>query len=132
VDGTRCLAVALAVVALIVALPTPSAQPPSYAADIEPLFLKECQSCHTLDTPKADLILDPGTGFRALTEQGSTQVTGVRLVVPGDVEGSYLWAKLLGTAEIGKGMPRTLFGARKLPREQLDLVRTWIETGAQP
>lgn len=130
--GRHYLAGALAFVALIVALPTPSAQPPSYSADIEPIFVKQCQSCHSTDTPKADLILEPGTGFRALTEQTSTQVPGARLVVPGDLDGSYLWAKLLGEAEVGKGMPRTLFGSRKLARNELELIRAWIEAGAQP
>jgi hypothetical protein len=132
VDRTRYLAFGLALVAVIVALPTPSAQPPSYALDVEPILVKRCTSCHSTDTPKADLILEPGTGFRALTGQASTQVPGARLVAPGDLGGSYLWAKLLGEVEVGKGMPRTLLGSRRLVREELELIRIWIETGAHP
>ena len=29
-------------------------------------------------------------------------------------------------------MPRTMFGAKKLPQEQLDLIERWIREGAKP
>lgn len=109
-----------------------ASSPRSYGADIEPIFLKHCHSCHSTETPKADLILDRGTGFRAMVERASIQVPEARIVAPGNVEASYLWAKLQGSTSIGKGMPRTLFSAKKLPPKDLELVREWIASGAHP
>jgi hypothetical protein len=105
---------------------------PSYAADIEPVFVKRCGKCHGADESKADLVLDPGRGFAMLVGRASTQVPEKLLVEPGSTEGSYLWSKLTHTSEVGKGMPRTLFGAKRIPQAELELVRSWIEAGAQP
>ncbi len=38
----------------------------------------------------------------------------------------------MGETEIGKGMPRTMFGAKRLPEKELNLFRRWIEDGAKP
>ena len=54
------------------------------------------------------------------------------LLKAGDPAASYLWQKLTHTASEGKGMPRTMFGAKKLPQEQLDVVERWIREGAKP
>lgn len=105
---------------------------PSYAADIEPIFAKRCGDCHSVKEAKAHLILDPGRGYEDLVGQAAFQVPGMQLVKPGDPESSYLWKKLDHTAREGKGMPRTLFGSKKLPDDELQLIRTWIETGARP
>lgn len=105
---------------------------PSYAADIEPLFAKRCGDCHTGDEPKADLRLESGAGYEQLVNHPSHQVPELLRVKPGDPDHSYLWQKLEGAGEVGKQMPRTLFGSRQLPGDELDLVRRWIATGANP
>ena len=51
---------------------------------------------------------------------------------PTDPEASYLWRKVDHTAPVGKGMPRTLFGAKRLPEREVELFRRWIETGENP
>ena len=53
-------------------------------------------------------------------------------VRPDDPTASFLWLKLSHTATEGKGMPRTILGAKKLPQAQLDAVKNWIVQGAQP
>ena len=132
----RRVVTALGVLAAVMALSiTPTAtgdSGPSYAADIEPVFAKRCGKCHSADEAKADLVLDPGRGFAMMVGRASTQVPEKLLVEPGNPDSSYLWSKLVHESEIGKGMPKTLFGAKKIPQPELDLVRTWIETGAQP
>ncbi len=105
---------------------------PSYAADIEPIFAKRCGDCHSAKEAKAHLILDPGRGYEDLVGKAAFQVPGMELVKPGDPENSYLWKKLDHSAREGKGMPRTLFGSKKLPDNELELVRTWIKAGARP
>ena len=54
------------------------------------------------------------------------------LAKAGDPAGSYLWLKVTHTATQGKGMPRTLFGSKKLPQADLDLIQNWLIQGANP
>jgi hypothetical protein len=110
----------------------PPGQAVSYSKHLEPLVLERCLSCHTAEKPEADLVLERGRGHAELVGRSSVQVEGKRLVVPGDLESSYLWDKLIHRAEKGEGMPRTLFGAKRLPPEELERFRRWIEDGAQP
>lgn len=105
---------------------------PSYAADVEPVVLDRCLSCHELDDPKAQLVLTPGMGYDQMVGRSSVQVEDLLIVEPGNLAGSYLWHKLEWTAAVGDGMPRTVFGARKLPPDELELFRRWIESGARP
>ncbi len=121
-------------VALGVALPSRSqeAARPSYAADIEPIFVKRCLGCHDAERAKAGLVLEEGTGYERLVNVPSLQAPDLLRVRPGDPEASYLWLKLTHRPREGKGMPRTLFGSKKLPRRELELVRAWIRAGAQP
>jgi len=80
---------------------------------------------------KKGLDLSPGKGYATLVDRPPTR-SGV---APGQGRrsgASYLWQKLTHTASEGKGMPRTIFSAKKLPDEQLDLVKRWIEEGASP
>jgi mono/diheme cytochrome c family protein len=104
---------------------------PSYAGDIEPIFVPACGECHGGDKPKKGLDLAPGKGHAALVGRPSQEVD-LPLVKPGDPAGSYLWHKLSHTQTEGKGMPRGMFSSSKLPQEQLDLIERWIVAGAQP
>jgi mono/diheme cytochrome c family protein len=104
---------------------------PSYAADIEPIFLAACGDCHGADKPKKGLDLSRGKGHAALVDRPSQEVD-LTLVKAGDPAGSYLWHKLTHTQTEGKGMPRGIFSSSKLPQEQLDLIERWIVAGAQP
>jgi len=104
----------------------------SYAAHLEPLVVARCLSCHTADEPEAQLVLEVGSGYDAMVGQSSTQEPDELMVVPGDVEASYLWRKLVHDVEIGRGMPRTIVGSIELPAEELELFRRWIAEGAHP
>ncbi len=105
---------------------------PSYAADVEPLFAKRCGNCHSMKEGKAHLVLAPGKGYGELVGKAAFQAPDLMRVRAGDAEASYLWQKLRHTAREGKGMPRTLFGAKKLPEKELALAKAWIEAGALP
>jgi len=104
---------------------------PSYTRAVEPLFLAACGDCHGADSPKKGLDLSQGKGHAALVDRPSQEVD-LPLVKAGDPAGSYLWHKLTHTQTEGKGMPRGMFSASKLPQEQLDLIERWIAAGAQP
>jgi len=120
------------VFALSLAWAAQEAPAPSYEATVEPIFVAECGDCHGADRPKKGLDLSAGVGYGNLVGTPSNERPEILLVTPGDAGASYLWQKLDHTATEGKGMPRTMFGARRLPAEQLDLIRRWIEAGAQP
>ncbi len=118
----------LVALAAVVASQTPR----SYEKDVEPIFLKECGDCHGSERPKKGLDLSQGKGYANLVNRQSVEVPDLPLVKPGDAENSYLWHKLEHRAKEGKGMPRGIFSSRKLPAEQLAVIREWIEQGAQP
>jgi len=107
-------------------------QPASYREHLEPLVLRRCRSCHTVEDPEAGLVLEAGRGWEALVGLRSVQVPAMRLVDPGRLASSYLWLKLDHTAAFGDGMPRTVFGAKRLPDAELERFRRWIEDGARP
>ncbi len=104
----------------------------TYAEHIEPLVIARCLSCHTTEEPEAQLVLEIGTGYGEMVGRPSTQVPRLLMVAPGDVENSYLWRKLAHDVEIGRGMPRSVVGSIKLPDEEIELYRRWIEDGALP
>ena len=118
--------------AVVLAAAAGSEQVLSYARDVEPVFIKECLRCHGSRKPKKGLDLSPGRGLAAMLDQPSVDLPGAVLLVAGDPAASVLWHKLEHSHAKGRGMPRTLFGARTLPAEHLELIRTWIEQGAQP
>jgi hypothetical protein len=109
----------------------PEGTPVSYAAHIEPLVQARCVSCHTVEEPEAQLVLEPGVGHGAMVNRPSTQIPGLMMVEPGDVESSYLWRKLVHDVEIGRGMPRSVVGSIRLPDDELELYRRWIADGAR-
>jgi len=107
-------------------------EPVSYATHLEALVVAHCLNCHDSEEAKAKLVLDPGVGYERLVGPRSVQDPTMALVEPGDPERSYLWLKLQHATEKGKGMPRTLTGAKKLRESELELYRRWIEGGAKP
>ena len=110
----------------------PEGHPVSYARHLEPIIIKRCLGCHSDEKPEEDLVVEQGRGYRQLVGRASQQMPSLQLVVPGDVDASYLWRKVDHTAATGKGMPRTLTGVKRLPDPELALIRRWIEDGAKP
>jgi hypothetical protein len=104
----------------------------SYERHVEPLVLKRCLDCHTNEEPKANLVLEPGQGYDQMVGRRSAQAPGIDIVEAGDLERSYLWLKLDQRPRTGDGMPRTLFGGKRLPAVELERFRRWIEDGARP
>lgn len=130
--GRTGVVVTVFMAAVVLAAAVGSEQALSYSADVEPIFIKDCLRCHGSSSPKKGLDLSSGKGLAAMLDQPSVDVPGSMLLVAGDPEASVLWHKLEHSHSKGRGMPRTLFGARKLSQEELDLIRRWIEQGALP
>ncbi len=107
-------------------------EPLSYAAAVRPIFEKECGDCHGPRRPKKGLDLLGADAVAAMIDRPSQNEAQVVLVKAGDPAASYLWRKLAHTHAEGRGMPRGLLTATKLPQEQIDLVARWIAQGARP
>jgi hypothetical protein len=91
-----------------------------------------CTACHTNvgRTPAAGLNLLSGAAYNALVGVPSSQKPGLKLVSPGDPDGSYLVHKLEGTPGIvGRQMPRN--GPPYLTSGEILVIRRWIALGAK-
>lgn len=104
-----------------------------YEDDVQPIWNANC-SCHlmgssgTMTAPF--LTLNPDMSIGQLVGIASEQSALAR-VEASDPEASYLWLKLEGThAAMGSGdqMPPTA----PLSEEDMDVVRSWIASGANP
>jgi ankyrin repeat protein len=95
-----------------------SAQVPAkidFGRDVLPIFRQNCLGCHGTSQQMNGLRLDR-----------RSSVMRVRRVVPGGVENSFLYKRLLGNSEYGPQMPPT----GSLRPEQIDIIKKWIEQGA--
>jgi ankyrin repeat protein len=87
-----------------------------FAHDVLPLLKQNCISCHGPAQQTNGLRLD---------RKSSVLKFGLRRVVPGSSENSFLYHRLIGT-EYGMQMPPT--GA--LRPEQIQTIKMWIDQGA--
>lgn len=126
-SGILLASVTLAAVGLL-------AQPTgvSFAKDVQPILDRECAKCHDAKEHKGKLDLGPEVAYKNLVNVPSAEVETLMRVKPGDPAASYLWLKLEHTTQKGSGMPKGLFWARNLPEKDMDVVKAWIEGGAQP
>jgi len=96
---------------------TLAAQTPKidFAKDVQPIFRRNCVPCHGPAQQSSGMRLDR-----------KSVVLGRRGVVPGSSENSFLFHRISGN-EYGAQMPPT--GA--LRPEQIEIVKKWIEQGAE-
>ena len=92
-----------------------------YARDIQPLLRSRCVSCHGALKQKADLRLDTA----ALILKGGKSGA---VIQPGNAAGSKLIARVTA-ADVAERMPPEHEG-EPLSTAQVELLRTWIQTGA--
>ena len=101
-----------------------AAEPLRYNRDIRPILSDNCFSCHGFDPKarKADRRLD--------TQEGATtEIDGVRAIVPGDLKNSDAWQRIISDDK-DEVMPppkahKTVTAAQK------EKLRLWIEQGAK-
>ena len=108
------------------------ADAPSFAGQVLPLLKSRCLVCHMPGSEAGGMSLLPKTAYANLVGMKSTQST-LLLVAPGKPDESYLYLKItgrhLGAGGSGERMP---FNETPLSTEDVELVRTWIESGARP
>ncbi|REJ64888.1 MAG: DUF1553 domain-containing protein [Planctomycetota bacterium] len=127
---SRCFAWSLLfAVAAVLLLPAAGAQAArphdiDFNRDIRPLLSDNCYACHGPDEHhrEAGLRLDVKDSSFGELDSGETAI------VPGDVEASALYQRLI-TEDESERMPPTDHG-KSLDAQQIALVRDWIEQGA--
>ena len=108
----------LAALILLPAVQDPPARV-DFVRDIEPLFKASCLKCHGPEKPKGQFRVDS----RSFAMKGGV---GGKAILPGKGAESLI-VKLLLSGDPDERMPRK---ADPLPKAQVDLVRTWIDQGA--
>ena len=96
--------------------PTPTRGPITFASDVLPIFDAKCKMCH------GSMGGWDASSYQAVMTTGDNAPT----VIPGDVEGSLLAQKLLGTHTEGTIMPP----GGKLPDGEIQIILDWIAAGA--
>ncbi len=98
--------------------PSVAQDTPSFAKDIAPLLAANCVACHAGNAKMGELGLET---FEDLERGGAHG----KAVIPGDSEGSRLYRMVSGKLE-----PSMPLGGGKLPAQQIDLIKRWIDAGA--
>jgi hypothetical protein len=91
-----------------------------YLRDIQPILEKNCYSCHGAGAQMSALRLDSRQAFLAGGTNG-------KIVVPGKAADSSLYKRVAGIGDLTR-MP---FGSQPLTPVQIELIRTWIDQGAE-
>jgi mono/diheme cytochrome c family protein len=98
----------------------------TYATDIKPIFDNTCVRCHGAEKPKARLRLDSLAGVLKGGEGG-------KVVLPGESAGSRLVHNVAhaGIPDDFMPPPRNKANIPPLTKEQIGLIRAWIDQGAK-
>jgi mono/diheme cytochrome c family protein len=96
--------------------PTPTPGAVSFTTDVAPIFKAKCVICH------GTLGGWDGSNYEAVMTSGNN----APVVIPGDLHGSLLAQKLLGTQTFGDIMPP----GGKLSDDEIQIILDWIELGA--
>jgi hypothetical protein len=92
------------------------------------VFTPVCTGCHAGAAAPQGLRLDATNSYALLVGVSSSEVPGLKRVAPGDADNSYLIHKLEGHQAVGARMP---FGGPYLDAASINLIRQWINNGAQ-
>jgi WD40 repeat protein len=96
-----------------------AASTPNYSADVEPILKKHCLSCHSSAQHKSGLILE---SYSAMLKGGRHG----QAIVPHDAKSSLMVQMLEGDIE-----PQMPADEDPLPSSDIDLIKSWINAGAE-
>lgn len=102
--------------------PQRAVEPVDFTREVQPLLAERCLRCHGMDKHENEVRLDQRESL--LRERD-----GWAVVVPGSLAGSELWYRV-AEADEDERMPPADSGP-PLTAEQKDLLRRWIEEGAE-
>ena len=88
--------------------------------EVRAIFAHNCYQCHSEDKQKGDLVLD---NKRGVFQGGESGV----VIVAGNPEQSELYKRVILSPDHEKVMPKK---GKVLQKNEIDLIRLWIENGA--
>ncbi|HEU0009529.1 MAG TPA: hypothetical protein VFT34_06925, partial [Verrucomicrobiae bacterium] len=108
-----------------------------FSSMIQPLFngvntsgASACVTCHSGGSPPAGLNLATGLSYGNIVNVNSTEVA-LKRVKPSDHLNSYLWHKINDAPPaVGARMPQN--GPPYLNQTEIDTIKNWIDSGANP
>ncbi len=120
----KTLGIVLFIAGVVPALPADSNSAIDFSREIRPILSDNCFQCHGPDEKHrlANLRLDIREGAFAQRRNGS-------IIVPGDSAKSLLFQRI-NHADKARRMPPAM-AERTLSDKQIDLIRRWIDSGAQ-
>ncbi len=103
--------------------------------DVQPIFTGNCtfSGCHGGSSPAQGMNLGAGQAFSSVVNVPAIELPSMNRVTPNQPDDSYLVHKVQGThlAAGGSGS-RMPLGRSPLSQSDIDLIRAWIQAGAQP
>jgi hypothetical protein len=103
----------------------------SFANVVVPIFQTRCGPCHTTNTA-GQLSLLPANAYAQLVGPNAVCNAAVERVMPGNLQGSMLWRKLMNTNDkCGNAMPNLTAGLAVTQPAEFQRIQTWIQQGAQ-
>lgn len=100
-----------------------------FGADVESIFASNCtdSGCHSPPNPQQNMDLSAGASYAALVNIMAASGGGLDRVEPGSPDLSFVVHKLEGR----NGVTRMPLNQAALPEGTIDVIRAWIQTGAQ-
>lgn len=103
----------------------------SFSQEVMPILRTQCAGCHLTGDEPGGMKLYPAAAHQSLVGVPSAG-SPLQRVAAGNPNESYLLHKLQGThLDVGGAGVRMPFAQAPLPEESLQLIRRWIEEGAQ-
>ncbi len=99
---------------------SPSSHKVDFLKDIQPIFEKNCYRCHGPEMQTKGLRLDS-------KQAAYTGGTSGKVIIPGNAAVSTLYKRVAGIGDLAR-MP---FGGNPLDAAQIELIRAWIDQGAE-
>lgn len=93
-----------------------------FVKDVQPILEFNCVACHRADYDKGDVRMDTAKDLLAGGESGPG-------LIPGQADKSWVFTTLTLPADDDLLMPPTKKGG-PLPKEEIEIIRLWIEQGA--
>lgn len=110
-----------------------AATPSAFETDVAPIIATSCATCHLTGQEAGNMALVPAKIRESLIDVPAVGAPGLKRVVPGDPDKSYLVMKLEGTQiEHGGTGAQMPFGTPPLSAEKIAKIRQWIANGANP
>ncbi len=102
--------------------------------DVQPIFTGNCvfSGCHAGSSPEQGMSLSAGQAFGSVVNVAARELPSMNRVTPNQPDNSYLVHKVQGThSNVGGSGSRMPLNRSPLSQSDIDLIREWIQAGAQ-